>query len=277
MPGRVLVPLFAVLLAGCVAMGPGVSVPATPRTDAPSMPPPSPTPPRPTEATPAASRSPSPTTTAVPSPTPPEDPSRLELRTTSCDGGVVLEWSPSRHPDFHHYSALRSPEREIDPAYPPIAPAVDWGDTYTTDPFVTSGFDASIVPSSTTWHYRVVAYDAADRVVSASPVRPGRLSAVDVLAPLEITALDDGRVGLRWGAYGGFSRCFSSYRVLYGSGPVPTSLLGTVSGQARTELVTGALHPGTSYAFRVQAVRTTTMGAFVVGETDVRVYAVPGH
>src|SRR5262245_25512327 len=91
----------------------------------------------------------SPTVAPTPSPTP--DPAALDLEAVSCHGGVLLDWSPSMHPDFHHYTALRSPSRSIARNYPPLAPAVDWGDTYTTDRLVTAGVDASILPSDTIW------------------------------------------------------------------------------------------------------------------------------
>lgn len=211
---------------------------------------------------------PLPTATATP------DPSALELEVTSCKGGVVLEWSPSLHPDFHHYIALRSPEPEIATQYPPIAPAVDWGDTYATDRFVTSAVDASILPSTTRWNYRVMAYDAAGRVVGASPVRSGRLGQVDDLGDLVVSTAGDGTSLLRWEAFGGFSACFTAYRVLAGIG-APTGVLSVVSDLGTTELRTDALHPGTTYAIRVQAVRDTTLGSFVVGQTTTLFYAVP--
>src|SRR5687767_11308524 len=53
-----------------------------------------------------------PTPTSEPPPSPSLDPSQLELEAISCDGGVVLEWSASTDPAFHHYTALRSPVRE---------------------------------------------------------------------------------------------------------------------------------------------------------------------
>ena len=74
------------------------------------------------------------------------------------------------------------------PDYPPVAPAVDWGDTYTTDRFVTTGVDASIIPSETVWYYRVMAYDARGRPVSASPVREARLQEPAGLGDLEVRA-----------------------------------------------------------------------------------------
>ncbi|HET9417148.1 MAG TPA: fibronectin type III domain-containing protein, partial [Candidatus Limnocylindria bacterium] len=192
----------------------------------------------------------------------------MELEAISCDGGVVLEWSASTAPDFHHYTALRSPEREIEPDWPPIAPAVDWGDTYATDRFVTSAVDASIIPSETRWFYRVMAYDADGAVVAASPVRGAQLGEVDDLGELELEGIPNGRTRITWQPYEGFSRCFSSYRVLYGTGGAASTVLAVASGQDTTELETDALHAGTAYALRVRAVRATTLGSFVVAESE---------
>ena len=222
-----------------------------------------------TEATGVATASPS----AAPTPTP--DPATMELQVTSCNGGTVLRWSPSRHPDFHHYIGLRSPIAEIADQYPPIAPAVDWGDLYATDRFVTSGHDATVVPSDTAWNYRVVAYDAAGRPVSRSNVASGRILRTEDLGALEAEVLTDGAVRLRWHAFDGATACFSAYRVLYGPGDVAGTLLTSVSDLERTTVETRALHPGESYTVRVQAVRTTTLGPFVVAESEPLTLAVP--
>ena len=126
------------------------------------------------------------TSTPVPSPTPTPDPTLIDLEAVSCNGGVLLDWSASTNPDFHHYSALRSPDREIAPDYPPVAPAVDWGDTYTTDRFVTTAVDASILPSERLWYYRVMAYNAGGRAIAASSVRGARLQEPADLGSLEV-------------------------------------------------------------------------------------------
>jgi hypothetical protein len=216
----------------------------------------------------------SPTEEPTPEPTP--DPAALDLRLTGCNGGVVLEWSPSRDPDFSFYIGLRSPERRIAPQYPPIAPAVDWGDLYATDPFVTSGFDATVIPSTTVWHYRVMAYDVAGAVVGSTPVRSARIHPRVDLGPLEVMPAEGaGRTRLSWDRFDGIGGCFSSYRVLQGTGGVANTVLTTISDPGRTELETTALHPGAWYTLRVQAVRTTTLGHFVVGETAPVSYLVP--
>ena len=264
--GRRLLPLAVIaILAGCI---PPVAEPS-------SFDVPDPTPTSSAAVSAATSSATvAPSTTAAPTPSPTPDPSVLELEATSCDGGVVLDWSPSTDSTFHHYTALRSPNRDIDPDYPPIAPAVDWGDTYATDRFVTTAVDASIIPSETRWFYRVMAYDVENAVIAASPVRGARLGDVDDLGGLEMST-EEGLTRVAWTAYGGFSGCFSAYRILYGTGTVPTAVLTVVSDQATTEFQTSALHSGTGYVLRVEAVRGTTLGSFVAGRSDVASYEVP--
>jgi len=254
--------LLAVILSGCTGgLSGGSAEPATPAATVIA----------PSEGSPSPSTSSEATAIPEPSPTLAPDPALLELRTTSCEGGVVLDWSPSTHPDFHHYIALRSPSREIETAWPPIAPAVDWGDTYATDPFVTSAVDASIIPSATRWNYRVIAYDAGGRAISASPVRSGHLGEVIDLGPL--LAVTDGDVTrLTWERYEGFSACFSAYRVLDGS-----SVMRIISDPGTTIFETDLLRPGTSHQLRVEAVRSTALGSFVTARTQILGYVVPGE
>ena len=264
--------LFLVLLAGCV-----------PASSAATEPPAQTVPASPVETAPAtASSAPSSSPSAVPaspgpttSPAASFDPTALELETTSCDGGVVLDWSASMAADFHHYSALRSPERDIAPDWPPIAPAVDWGDTYTTDRFVTSGADDTVTLSERSWFYRVMAYDAENRVVGASPVRTGRMDPVVDLGAVRATAADAGRVRIAWRPYGGFSECFSSYRVTVARPGQPAAVLAVISEQSAQELVTGALHSGTTVTISIEALRTTILGSFTVAEAEPLAYEVP--
>jgi hypothetical protein len=236
---------------------------------------PAPTRPRPTSTPEVGSPRATPTPSPSQSPAPTPDPAAIELAATSCNGGVVLRWSPSSHPDFHHYVGLRSPERQIKPDYPPIAPAVDWGDLYATDRFVTSGFDATVVPSATTWHYRVMAYDGAGRVISRSEVASGRILPHRGLGRVRADVLGDGRVRLEWRRFDGVPECFTAYRVLQGTSGVAGTLLTTISDRSRTELETGALHAGATYAIRVQAVHTTTLGHFVLGESRTLTLVLP--
>ena len=272
MPGRLLiVPLLVLFVTGCTGVGPS----ATPSSEA-SVP--SPDASEAATRAPAESATPSLTPTARPLPTPvPDAPETLELVVTGCPGGVVVDWSAATHPEFHHYTALRSIEAEVDTAYPPIAPAVDWGDSYGTDRFVTSAVDATLIPSDTTLYYRVMAYDPVNRVVAASPVRHTHLSEVVELGPLVVGAGEaPSSTHLDWTLYGGLARCFSSYQVLVGpAGTVPTSTLTVVSDQSTTELETLGLRSGESYAIQVTVVRSTTLGSFLVGHTEIATYTVP--
>ena len=263
---------LAIVVAACAISPPAVTPAGEPTVPPPATPivdPSSSERPEPVEPTPL----PTPLVTVSPSPT--SNLGEMDLEATGCPGGVVLHWTPSAHPDFHHYIALRSPNMQIQTAYPPIAPAVDWGDTYATDPFVTSAVDASILPSATTWYYRVMAYDVDGDVVAASPVRGGRIGPVDSLGPVAVNATEDGRARLTWGSYRGRSDCFTAYRVLYGTGGSASTLLATVSDPDRAELVTDALAAGVIYTIRVEAVRVTTLGTFVTGRTDTATATLP--
>jgi hypothetical protein len=249
------------LVAGCTIGTPRASVvpEITPRpTPLPTLRPSSPA-----EATP----------TPVPSPTP--DPTLIGLEALSCHGGVVLDWSASTNPDFHHYSALRSPDPEIAPDYPPVAPAVDWGDTYTTDRFVTTAVDASVLPSERLWYYRVMAYDAGGRVIAASPVRGARLHETADLGSLQVGAGPDGVTRMSWTPYAGEERCFSAYRILAGSDGAPLDTFTVVSDQAASSMETDALRPGVTYQIRVQALSSTTLGSLVLGETEIVMFTAP--
>ena len=261
--------VLTLLLVACVVAVPGASTPSAEASEEPT-----PGPSTSEAATSkAASASPDASESASPSATP--DPNALELEVIGCPGDVVLDWSPSTNPQFHHYTALRSRSATIAPDYPPIAPAVDWGDTYATDPFVTSAVDASIIPSNQRWNYRVMAYALDGSVLSASPVRAARLSDVQNLGPLIVTTTADGRTHLTWRAFSGFSGCFSSYRVLFGSGSPPSTELRVISDQDAASLETDALHSGATYQLRVEALRATTLGSFVTGETSVVSYTIP--
>ena len=195
---------------------------------------------------------------------------------TGCPGGVVLDWSPAFAEAFHHYTALRSLEPDVATAYPPIAPAVDWGDSYATDRFVTSAVDATLIPSEAIFSYRVMAYDAGNLPLAASPVRQARPAEPVDLGELAVTPAADGATLLDWRPFGGSSRCFSAYRVLVGpAGTAPTTALTIVSDRATTALETSGLHAGSTYAVRVEAVRTSTLGGFVVARTAIATYTVP--
>lgn len=210
--------------------------------------------------------------TPVPLQTPTPEPGTLALDALSCDGGVAFQWSPSADAGFHHYTALRSPNREIPSAYPPIAPAVDWGGTYATDRFVVSAVDASIVPSDNQWRYRVMSYDAQNGVLESSPVVTAQILPVAALGAASAEPAGRRMTRIEWDAYAGLSACFTEYRILFGTADPPTTLLATVSDQGTTSLETDALRTGTTYVLRVEAIRTTALGSFVAARSALVTY-----
>lgn len=261
--------LIALIATGCTPIATTEEPDATPR--------PSPTPSAtvsPSEGAPRSDPSPS----ATPSPTPdPNQPELLELEVTGCPGGVVVDWSPTSRADFHHYLALRSIVPEVETAYPPIAPAVDWGHSYSTDRFITSAVDVTVIPSDTVLYYRVIGYDVADRVLAASGVQASSPLEVVELDPIQATpGAEPGTMLIDWGLFGGLGDCFSAYHVRIGpAGTTPSTTLTVISDQSTSELRTTALHAGQSYAIVVEAVRSTTLGSFVVARTQVATYTVP--
>lgn len=269
MPGRGLpLLLCALIVTGCTPLTDLSTPDATPR----------PTPDPSATDTPDASAGATPTVTATPAPTlDPTAPEPIELAVTGCPGGVVVDWSPATHADFHHYLALRSIEPDVQTAYPPIAPAVDWGDSYATDRFITSAVDSTLIPSDTVLYYRVMGYDASDRVLAASPVQSANLFDVEELDPIQASpSTGPGSTLLDWGMFGGLDGCFSGYHVRVGpAGFTPTTTLSVISDQSETQLVTSGLHSGLSYSIVVEAVRSTTLGSFVVARTQVASYTVP--
>jgi len=272
MPERLAIAILGVLAAACTLSVVPPTTP-TPSIDASRSPAASPSsgptrPARSAEASATASPSASANVSGL---------ERLDLEAIGCPGGVVLEWSPSLADDFHHYTALRSSEDEINAAYPPIAPAVDWGDTYATDRFVTSAVDASLLPTDATWRYRVMAYDEVNRPVAASVVVQAQLEEVMQLGSVAIEAGEQpGSTLLDWARFNGESRCFSAYRILVGApGTVPATTLSVVSIQGTSHLESVTLQRGEAYAVRVEAIRSTTLGSFVVGRSRVATYAVP--
>jgi hypothetical protein len=262
--------LIALIATGCTPIGITEVPDATPR------PPPTPSATAiPSEAASSSDPSPRPTS-ATPTPDP-NAPELLELEVTGCPGGVVVDWSPTTHADFHHYLALRSIVPEVETAYPPIAPAVDWGHSYSTDRFITSAVDITVIPSDTVLYYRVMGYDVADRVLAASAAQATSPFEVVELDPIQATpAAEPGTTLIDWGLFGGLGDCFSAYHIRIGpAGTTPSTTLTVISDQSISELQTAGLHAGQSYAIVVEAVRSTTLGSFVVGRTQVATYTVP--
>lgn len=259
-------------------------VPSTAPSIAPTAPP---TPAAPPSATPKPSAKPTPTPSVKPSPTPIPKPSptpapaigSLSLSLAACHGGTVLDWSAWKGDGFDHYTVFRSTGSFAVPKrYPPVAPVVALDGTYTTDPATTSSHDAGLAAGAT-YFYRALAFDADDRVLASSPLKSAVAKGIKALGTLGAT-VEGGAVTVDWTSYGGPGSCFSYYKVVWSSSTKTPSYLGDHDGaiptgeQADASLTIDGFGSG-AYWFRVQAIRVTELGKFVVAQTSVAKVLVP--
>jgi len=238
-------------------------------------------------ATPAPTPRPTPRPTPKPTPTPTPAPTLapMSLSLKSCEGGVVLVWSNVTSDSFNHYTTLRSSSTEIPLAYPPQAGAVDFGTTYTIDPNKTDAFDSSAEAGSTVY-YRAMAFNAEDGVIGASAVSGAVVpQAVQSLGGLAVSQPGGAGTAAQfdWSAYGGLSACFSYYKLVGSTTNPEPSYLGDggldvaipISLQSASSATFDSTQiPAGTYWFRLQAIRATSLGKFIVAETTVRPFTI---
>jgi outer membrane biosynthesis protein TonB len=223
---------------------------------------------------------PMPTPKATPAPTPVPTPAMgsISLNLTSCNGGVVIGWSPASNPAVAKYRTLRSASPPIPVAFPPQGGAVEVG-TAKAPAGASSAFDSSSAPG-VTGYYRTLALDGNGAVIATSGVGSAAREAVHGLGPLVVVP-DPGGTRLTWAPFAGAGGCFTYYKLAYTlDGSPPSYLEGDpyllASGdQAQATYVSGDLVSGQTYSFRLQVIRATDTGAFLVAETDVATYTAP--
>lgn len=284
-----------------VSPTPGISLPAvvvgelegevaTPSPSPTPTPTPSPSPtPTPTPSpTPSPSPSPTPTPVPTPKPTPVPTPTptpvptvgTMALTASGCNGGVVLEWSKVLDERFNHYTTLRSSSPSIPAAYPPQDGAIEVDGSYTMDATATSAVDPSAGPG-TTLHYRTLAFDSADRVMAASPVRSAVAKPVAALGALTYASEVPGSTTFGWTPYDGPGACFSYYKLVASeSDPTPSyledsSTWAAIADQGATSATVDGTPSGTTWYVRLQAIRATALGKIVVAQTDVLTWTAP--
>jgi hypothetical protein len=270
-----------------IALGPTPSPselgpPEMPGTVSPGPLTPSPTAtPRPTPrpaTRPAATPTPRPTPEPTPKPTPVPS---LSLGTLSCPGGVIVDWGAYGGAGFRRYATVRATGGSIPKAYPPRDGATYLDGSSTRDRSATSTYDATGA-SGTTYYYRTMALDRADRVLAASPVRAATAKTVGELGELVVGPGDGGTTAFSWTPYAGPADCFSYYKLVFSaSDPTPSYFEGAqVLGFSSDRGLAGASYPveqGT-YHFRLQVIRTTALGTppkFLVAQSAVATYTVP--
>jgi hypothetical protein len=191
---------------------------------------------------------------------------------------VVLDWGQFGGAGFNHYLVLRSTSATIPVAYPPQGGASSVDGTYTTEPGTTDGFDPT-GDGGGTIRYRAIAFGAEDQPLAASVVRSVTTKPVKALSGMTI-----GQAGastsFAWGPYGGPAGCFSFYKLAYSAeDSTPSYLEGASVAWAGSDQGAGStsvdgLEPGV-YWFRLQAIRATSLGKFVVAQTSVVQHTVP--
>jgi hypothetical protein len=251
-----------------------------PPTIAPTTAAPAPTPKPTARPTPKPTVKPTPKPTAKPTPTPTATPrptvGTRAISVLGCHGGVVLDWSAWSGDTFDHYTVLRAPTSDIPAAYPPQGGATEVDGTYTQGAGKTSGVDLGV--ASGTWHYRAFAFDAEDRVIAASAVGSAEAQGVKDLGALAIEPREGG-TAFDWTPYGGAAGCFTYYKLVASeTDETPSYLEGSpalwAGGSQAAGVVVQPVEPGT-YWFRLQAIRVTDLGKFVVAETEPATYTVP--
>jgi hypothetical protein len=203
----------------------------------------------------------------------------MSLAVRSCPGGIVLDWSAYKGDRFDHYTVVRGKAAFEPPdAYPPEPPLQALDGTYTTKADATTAKDADIVAGKTYW-YRALAFSADDRVIATSPAKAATARPVKALGTLG-GAVTAGDVTLDWTPLAGSEGCFDYYKVVWSTSTDRPSYLGehdgaeAVDGQATSSWTKAGVPAGT-YWFRVQAIRATELGKFVVAQTNVRKVVVP--
>ena len=93
--------------------------------------------------------------------------------------------------------------------------------------------------------------------------------------------MDATKTKFTWAKYGGSAACFTWYKLVYSeTNPAPSYPGGdpywaAISDQNAGSHVVDGLVSGKTYYVRLQAIRGTALGAFVVAQTDVLTYLAP--
>jgi hypothetical protein len=238
--------------------------------------------------TPAPTPAPTPKPTPEPTPTPPPTPTpaptfgTLALNAQACPGGVLLGWSAPDVAGVSRITVLRGTSAEIPTGWPPAAGVTKVGSATTSDLGTTDGFDSTELGGSA-W-YRAVAY-SGDNVALAASASTG-LTTIGIadLGGLGIVDGDGGSgdLSFTWSPFGGDGGCFSYYKLVASVlDETPSYLEGAdfaipIGEQAAAgTTVTEGLSSGETYNFRLQTIRVTSLGKFVVAQTAVIRHAVP--
>lgn len=272
-------PVVMTGLAGGATFTPTPSPTATASPNPTPSPTPTPTPSPTPEPTPVPTLAPTPQPTPEPTPVPTPTIGSMSLALSGCPGGVVIGWSPVSDPTFAKYRTLRSASADIPVAYPPQNGAVEVGTAKSATMSAGSGFDSSDTPGLTSY-YRTIALNGGGAVIATSGVSSASTQTVGGLGPL-VVAPDAGGTRFSWMPFTGVGTCFTYYKLAYTvDGSSPSYLEGDpyllASGdQGQATHVSADLVSGQTYTLRLQVIRGTDTGAFLVAQSDVATYTAP--
>ena len=131
-----------------------------------------------------------------------------------------------------------------------------------------------------TYHYRTLALNGSGSVIAASGVGSAAAAAMQGMGTLAVTP-DPGGTRFSWAPFTGAAACFTYYKLAYTiDGSPPSYLEGDpyllASGdQGQATHVSADLVSGKTYTFRLQVIRATDTGGFLVAQTDVSTYVAP--
>jgi hypothetical protein len=181
---------------------------------------------------------------------------------------------------FNHVQVLRGSSAEIPAVYPPADGVVAIEGGYATDPAKTEGLDPTAEAGSA-W-YRAVAFDANDKAIAASAVKGVTTLGVGELGAFGISDGDPGTGDLMfaWSPFAGAADCFTFYKLVASiDDPTPSYLEGAMTVAAISdqgaEETTASLDSSQTYYFRVQVIRATSLGKFVVAQSAVIPHQAP--
>jgi hypothetical protein len=228
-----------------------------------------------------AEPTPKPTPPPTPKPTPRPDPTPagLGLTALACDGGVVLTRSVYGGDGFAKAVVLQSASESIPAAWPPGDGSTTVATASTTNASKTDGFQLTADGGGTSF-YRALILGASNQVLAASAVRSVTTHATEALGELSASA-DAGGMTLGWTPFGGPADCFTTYKAVWSETSPSPSYLGehdgavAVGGEATSGAHVDGFTSGQSYHVRVQAIRMTSLGAFVVAQTGVTDVTMP--
>ena len=232
--------------------------------------------------TPAATPRATPRPTPVPTPTPVPAPTfgTMSLVAQACQGGVVLDWSGPDMAGIHHVQVFRGTSADIPAAYPPAAgvTAIDGG--YSGNPAKSDGADPLQVGGNA-W-YRAVAFSGENAALAASAVAFVTAQPIGWLGALGVGGSTPGALSFTWTPYGGGGgECFTYYKLVASADdPTPSYLEGSqalaaIGEKGSAGATVSGLSSGNTLYFRLQVIRATSLGKFVVAETDVVQHTVP--